>query len=67
MECSSTTSFWAKSYGVLLQNKLLGQKLWSVAPNQVKVIKMETKWRQNGDNMGTKMKQNGDKMEAKME
>ena len=30
-------------------------------------VKVESKWRQNGDNMGTKRRQNGDKMEAKME
>ena len=30
-------------------------------------VKVETKWRENGDNMGTKRRQNGYKMEAKME
>ena len=30
-------------------------------------VKVETKWRENGDNMGTKRRQNGDKMEANME
>ena len=30
-------------------------------------VKVETKWRENGDNMGTKRRQNGDKMEAKIE